>query len=402
MKGNAIIGQSGGPTSVINASLVGVVDACLGAAEIRAVYGMRWGIEGFMQDMLVDLRAQSRATLDAVRETPSSALGSCRHKLRDEDLPRILELLERYDIRYFFLIGGNDTMDTIHRVEVACRARGHELFGVGVPKTVDNDLFGTDHTPGYPSAAQYVAYSIAQGGILARDMQRVDKFTIFQTVGRDAGWLPAAGVLGKREEADPPHLIYFPERPFDPERCVADVADCIQRYGYCSIVIGEGLRYADGRPVSGSRTQDAFANVEYGAMGGSSVAMVVHRMLSDRLGVRGEFQVVQSLQMCASDRRSRLDAEEAYQCGREAVRLALSGRTGVMVSLIRPEGEYRTTLGTVALEEVAGRPKLMPDEFINAAGNFTTPAYLDYARPLVGDMPAFAALDFGRGPQPSR
>jgi 6-phosphofructokinase 1 len=391
MKGKAIVGQSGGPTSVINASLVGVVDACLASSEIQEVHGMRWGIEGFMQDMLVDLRGQSRATLDAVRETPSSALGSCRHKLRDEDLPRILEVLERYDIRYFFLIGGNDTMDTIHRVEVACRQRGRELFGVGVPKTVDNDLFGTDHTPGYPSAAQYVAYSIAQGGILARDMQRVDKFTIFQT-----------GVLGKRDEADPPHLVYFPERPFDPEQCVSDVADCIQRYGYCSIVMGEGLIYADGKPVSGSRTQDAFKNVEYGAMGGTSVAMVVHRILSDRLGVRGEFQVVQSLQMCASDRRSRLDVEEAYACGREAVRLATSGQSGMMVSLVRPEGEYRTTLGTVPLEVAAGRPKHMPDEFINAKGNFTTPAYLDYARPLVGEMPAFAALDFGRVAQPNR
>jgi len=271
-----------------------------------------------------------------------------------------------------------------------------------VPKTVDNDLWGTDHTPGYPSAAQYVAYSVAQGGILARDMQKVDKFTIFQTVGRDSGWLPAAGVLAKRDEADPPHLVYFPERPFDAERCVSDVADCIERYGYCSIVMGEGLVYADGQPVSGSRTQDAFKNVEYGAMGGTSVAMVVHRILSDRLGVRGEFQVVQSLQMCASDRRSRLDLEEAYACGREAVRLATSAESGVMVSLVRPEGEYRTTLGTVPLEVAAGRPKHMPDEFINAAGNFTTAAYLDYARPLVEGMPAFAALDFGRAPKPTR
>jgi ATP-dependent phosphofructokinase / diphosphate-dependent phosphofructokinase len=402
MNGNAIIGQSGGPTCVINSSLVGVVDGCLAAAEIQGVYGMRFGIEGFMQGHLVDLGAQSRSTLDAVRETPSSALGSCRHKVKDDDLPRILEVLDRYDIRYFFLIGGNDTMDTIHRVELKCREQGRELVGVGVPKTVDNDLFGTDHTPGYPSAALYVAHSIAQGGILARDMQRVDKFTIFQTVGRDAGWLPAAGALRKRDEADPPHLIYFPERPFDADRCLGDVERSIQKYGYCSIVIGEGLRYADGRPVSGSRTQDAFANVEYGAMGGSSVAMVIHRMISDKLGVRGEFQVVQSLQMCASDRTSRLDLEEAYQAGREAVRLATTGQTGVMVSFVRPSGEYRTTLGTVPLEEVAGKPKKMPDEFINEASNFVTPAYLDYARPLVGELPRFADLDFARIPQPKR
>lgn len=398
MKGNAIVGQSGGPTTVINSSLVGVIDGCLEAADIQQVYGMRFGIEGFMEDLLVDLGAQSRDTLDRVRATPSSALGSSRHKLHDDDLPRILEQLARYDIRYFFLIGGNDTMDTIHRVEQTCRERGYELRGVGVPKTVDNDLNGTDHTPGYPSAAMYVARSIAQGGILARDMQRVDKFNIFQTVGREAGWLPAAGALGKRSEAEPPHLIYFPERPFDVERCLADVDDAIRRYGFCSIVIGEGVRYADGRPVSGSTTKDNFANVEFGAMGGASVAMVVHRMISDRLGVRGEFQVVQSLQMAASDRRSRLDYEEAYRCGREAVRLAASGTTGVMVNLLRPEGPYRTTLGTIPLPEVAGTPKPMRDDFINAAGNFVTPAYLDYARPLIDPMEDFADLDFARRP----
>jgi 6-phosphofructokinase 1 len=398
---NALVGQSGGPTSVINASLTGVVDGCLEAGTIRNVYGMRYGIEGLMQDLLVDLKAQSRATLAGIRQAPSSALGSCRHKVKQDDLPRILQQLERYDIRYLFLIGGNDTMDTIHRVEQICRDHGYDLRGVGVPKTVDNDLFGTDHTPGYPSAARYVALSVAQGGILARDMQRVDKFTIFQTVGRDAGWLPAAGALGKREEADPPHLIYMPERRFDPDRCLGDVDRCIQRYGYCSIVIGEGMRYADGTPVSGSRTQDAFANVEYGAMGGASVAMVVHHLISDKLGVRGEFQVVQSLQMCAADRASQLDREEAYQCGREAVRLAVAGQSGVMVGLVRPEGEYRTTLGTIPLKEAAGRPKPIRDDFINAAANFVTPAYLAYARPLVGEMPVFSALDFGLVPKPS-
>jgi 6-phosphofructokinase len=394
MKGNAIVGQSGGPTTVINASLVGVVDGCLEAANIQNVFGMRFGIEGFMEDRLVDLGAQSRATLDRVRATPSSALGSSRHKLRDDDLPRILEQLQRYEIRYFFLIGGNDTMDTIHRVETMCRDRGYEIRGVGVPKTVDNDLNGTDHTPGYPSAATYVARSIAQGGILARDMQRVDKFTIFQTVGREAGWLPAAGALGKRSEAEPPHLIYFPERPFDAERCLADVEDALRKYNFCSIVLGEGIRYANGQPVSGSTTKDNFQNVEFGAMGGASVAMVVHRLISEKLGVRGEFQVVQSLQMAASDRRSRLDQEEAYLCGQQAVRLAASGTTGVMVNLLRPEGPYRTTLGTVPLEQVAGTPKPMRDDFINAAGNFVTAGYFEYARPLIDPMEDFADLDF--------
>lgn len=393
MKGNAVIGQSGGPTAVINASLVGAVDEALQAPDIENIYGMRFGIEGFMEDMLLDLGAQSRETLNAVRVTPSSALGSCRRKMRDADLPQILELFRRHNVRYFFMIGGNDTMDTINRVAAYCRTQGYELSAVGVPKTVDNDLYGTDHTPGYGSAATYVACSVAQGGRLARDMQRVDKVSIFQTVGRDAGWLAAAGALAKKEEADPPHLIYMPERPFDMDKCIKDVKTCFDKYCYCSIVCGEGVSSADGTPVSASTTQDKFANIEFGAMGGASAAMVIHRVLCDALDVRGEFQVTESLQMCASDRVSELDRQEAYECGAEAVRLALGGTTDVMVSLVRPDGEYRTTLSTAPLSEVAVRAKPMPAEYINEEGNFPTEAFLNYARPLVGKIPAFISFD---------
>lgn len=400
MKGAAIIGQSGGPTSVINASLVGAIEAARGASEITGMYGMRFAIEGFLQDALVDLGAQSPARLRKIRKTPSSALGSCRHKLKNEELPRILELLKKRDIRYFFLIGGNDTMDTINRVEAFCRREGYELRGVGIPKTVDNDLFGTDHTPGYGSAATYVARSVAQAGLLARDMQKVDKFVVFQTVGREAGWLPAAAALAKKREADAPHLIYMPERPFDRERCLADVQRCIDKHGFCSIVCGEGIKYADGTPVSASRTRDGFANVEFGAMGGTSAAMMIHRMISDALKVRGEFQVTESLQMCASDRISPLDMEEAYLCGAEAVRLAVSGTTGVMVSLLRPDGEYRTALGTTPLAEVAVRAKPMPEAFINAEGNFPTEAFLDYARPLIGKLESYGALQMRKPSKP--
>ncbi len=223
MKGKAIIGQSGGPTSVINASLVGAVEAARAASDITGIYGMRFAIEGFLQDVLVDLGAQSPATLCKLKATPSSGLGSSRHKLKEEELPRVLELLKKHDVRYFFLIGGNDTMDTIHCVEAYCRREGYELRGVGIPKTVDNDLFGTDHTPGYGSAATYVARSVAQAGLLARDMQKVDKFVVFQTVGRDAGWLAAAAALAKEEESQAPHLIYTPEKPFNRDRCLADV-----------------------------------------------------------------------------------------------------------------------------------------------------------------------------------
>jgi 6-phosphofructokinase 1 len=407
MKGKAIIGQSGGPTSVINASLVGAVEAARAASDITGICGMRFAIEGFLQDILVDLGAQSPATLRKLKATPSSGLGSSRHKLKEEELPRVLDLLRKHDIRYFFLIGGNDTMDTIHRVEAYCRREGYELRGVGIPKTVDNDLHGTDHTPGYGSAATYVARSVAQAGLLARDMQKVDKFVVFQTVGRDAGWLAASAALAKKDESEAPHLIYAPEKPFDRDRCLADVENCIGRYGFCSIVCGEGTKYADGTPVSATTAQDGFANIEFGAMGGGSAAMRIHRMISDALKARGEFQVPESLQMCASDRVSPLDVAEAYACGREAVRLAVKGVTGVMVALVRPAGKYRTTLGTAPLAEVAARAKPMPQDFMNAEGNFPTRAFLDYARPLVGELGDFATLRMaapekqGRGPRES-
>ncbi len=394
-KGNAIVGQSGGPTSVINSSLAGIVDAAKDVAKITGIYGMRWGIEGFMAGNIVDLGAEDDQTVQLLRQTPSSALGSSRHKIKDENFPIILERLKEYDIRYIFMIGGNDTMDTIHRITDYAASQGYEMCGIGVPKTVDNDLYGTDHTPGYASAARYVALSIQQTGRLARDMQKVDQFVISQFIGRDAGWLSAAAALAKQNEADAPHLIYMPERVFDADKFLADVEDTYEKYGFVSIVCGEGIKYADGTPVSASQTKDKFANVEYGAMGGSSVAVQLHKMISEKFGWRGEFQITESLPMAAIDRAVQQDIEEAYMCGQTAVKLASEGKSGVMVSLVREEGEqYKCTTGTSPLCDVAVRAKPMPDEFINAAGNFPSQAFLDYLRQMVGQLPRYANFKY--------
>jgi len=393
LQGNAIIGQSGGPTTVINASLCGVVEQWLHRHAAGRVLGMCYGIEGFLRNELIDLGRQDLGTLEQLRLAPSSALGSSRHKLRDADFPPILDMLRKHDIRYFFMIGGNDTMDTIHRVEAFCRRQGYALVGVGVPKTVDNDLFGTDHTPGFGSAARYVALSVKQAGMLARDMKRVDQYVIFQTVGRSAGWLPAASALARADDDDAPHLILCPERPFDRERFLADVRACYDRHGWCSIVCGEGICHADGTPVSASTTSDKFKNVEFGAMGGTSAAMMLHRMIADEFPWRGEFQVCESLAMCAADRASPLDLEEAFACGRQAVELAEQGASGVMVSIVRESTQpYRWSLGTASLAEVAVRARPMPPEFISPAGNDVTPACIDYLRPLVGPLPEYARL----------
>ena len=394
MQGNAIIGQSGGPTSVINSSLAGVIEAAMGSKNIDRVLGMNYGIEGFMEERVYDLTAQSPSVLAGLRQTPSSALGSTRHKVKDEELPKILDLLKKYNIRYFFLIGGNDTMDTINRVEAYCRAQGYELIGVGIPKTVDNDLYGTDHTPGFASAARSNILNVLQGGQLSRDMKRVDRFSIYQTIGRDAGWLAAATVLAKKDEDSGPHLIYTPERKFSKERFINDVAEAEKKYGWVSIVCGEGLHYEDGTSVSASQQKDKFNNTEFGAMGGASVGLNLHAMVREAFGWRGEFQITESLIMSDFVRAEKQDLDEAYKCGQAAVKLAEAGETGYMVSMERvSNAPYTINYGKSLLKDVAVKAKPMPQDFLNEAGNFPTQKFIDYCKPLISELPEFVRLE---------
>jgi ATP-dependent phosphofructokinase / diphosphate-dependent phosphofructokinase len=394
LKGNAIIGQSGGPTSVINSSLAGVIDKVGELEGIERVFGMNYGIEGFMNEQLLDLDAQPESVIKGLRTTPGSALGSSRLKLQGDHFPKILEVLKKFDIRYFFLIGGNDTMDTVHRVEAYCREQGYDLIGVGIPKTVDNDLYGTDHTPGFPSAARCNVLSVLQSGWLARDMKKVDGFVVYQTIGRDAGWLAAATALAKRKDDDAPHLIYCPERTFNKDEMIEDAKACIEKYGWVSIVVSEGLCYADGSPVSASQTADKFDNVEFGAMGGASVGLNIHRMLTDELGLRGEFQITESLIMSAHDRATAGDLEEAFRCGQKAVELAAAGESGYMVSMKRVSNDpYTIEYDKAPLSDVAVRAKGMPDDFITERGNWVTEKLLDYMRPLITDIPEYVELE---------
>ncbi len=394
LSGNILIGQSGGPTSVINSTLAGIVEEARGLKEVDKIFGMKFGIEGFFEENLINLSLTDPGIISGLRQTPGSALGSSRYKLKNEELPRVRELLEKYNIRTFFLIGGNDTMDTIHRVEKYCRADGYPLTGIGAPKTVDNDLYGTDHTPGFPSAARYISLSVQQAGRLAADMQRVDRFTVFQTIGRDAGWLAGASALARKREDDAPHLIYFPERRLSRERVLSDVHETIERIGWCYIVIGEGALWEDGTPVSASQVKDNFSNIEFGAMGGSSAALSLHQLIHKETGYRGEFQITESLPMCAIDRASPIDLDEAYTCGTRAVILASEGVSGVMVALERESSKpYRVRYTTTPLEEVAIRARPMPENFINSAGNDITEDFLQYMEPLADPLPDYSILD---------
>jgi len=394
LKGNAIIGQSGGPTSVINSSLAGVIETASQSECIKNIYGMNYGIEGFMNKKIIDLGAQPKNIIKGLKYTPSSALGSSRHKICDDDFSVILKVLKEYDIRYFFLIGGNDSMDTINRIESYCTKNNYELKGIGIPKTVDNDLFGTDHTPGFASAARSNIINVKQAGILARDMKKVDKYVIYQTIGRDAGWLGAATAMAKENEEDAPHLIYCPEFDFNKDVFLEDVERCISKYGWVSIVCGEGIKYADGLAVSASETKDKFDNVEFGAMGGASVGLNLHRMINKEFGYRGEFQITESLIMCAADRAVNIDIEEAYQCGIEAVRLAEKAESGYMIGIERISNHpYSVSYGKVPLKDVAVRAKPMPKEFFNNKGNFVSEKFYEYIKPLVGEIPDYVKLD---------
>lgn len=396
--GNVLIGQSGGPTSVINSSLAGVIEGSLKGKQVGRVFGMRFGIEGLLNDYLLDLSAESAAVRKALRATPGSALGSSRLKLKDEHFPTVLKQLKKYNIRYLFMCGGNDTMDTIHRVVEYAKSQNYELMGIGVPKTVDNDLFGTDHTPGYPSAARYVALSVLQAGVLARDMQKVDQFVIFQSIGRSAGWLPAAAALA-RSGGTAPHVLLLPERKFHRDNFLQTVAAAHKKHGFVSIVCGEGITNEDGSPVSASTTRDKFGNVEFGAMGGTSVAITLHQMISQEFGWRGEFQVTESLPMSAADRGVKLDFQEAFACGQQAVKLALAGESGVMVTMKRlnkPNEPYEMGFGTAPLKEVANHERPMPDQYISKDGFDVTKAFLQYLSPLVGPLPEYTQLTIKR------
>ncbi len=395
---NAVVGQSGGPTSVINATLLGVGQTALRRSRIDTVLGMRYGIEGFLRKGMIDFSKEPSQGLERLRYTPSSVLGSCRYKPVDEDLPEVLELFRAYDVKYYFMIGGNDTMDTIHRIEAYCRRNGYEVRCIGAPKTVDNDLYGTDHTPGYPSAARYVALSVMQSGRLARDMKWVDRFVVHQTIGRDAGWLAASSAVARRKEGDAPHLIYLPERPLRKNDFLTDVKRNIDELGWVYIIVGEGAVWEDGTPVSAARNTDGFSNVEFGAMGGASAALTMHRIISDELGLRGEFQIPESLPMCGSDRLSPVDVDEAWMCGRKAVEYALNGNTGEMVSIRRvraagPDSKYEAEYGTTPLEEVAARAKPMPASFLDVEKPDVSRAFIDYVEPLVGELPEYGDLE---------
>ena len=396
LKGNVVIGQSGGPSAVINASVCGVVQKAALRNEIDAIYGMVHGIQGFLQEDLIDLRREDPATIAGLRHTPSAALGSCRYKLTDDDYDRVLDLCRAHEIRYFFYVGGGDTMHNTHEIGRRAAASGYEMRVMGIPKTIDNDLPLTDHTPGFGSAARYEAVMCMDVVRDTRALRYTEVVKIIETMGRNAGWLTAATALA---DDYAPDLIYVPERSFDQDKFLTDVEVVYQERGCVVIAACEGLRKADGALVAArvdSLNTDAFGHPELGGLGQHLVDLVMtHLKLKARLDKPGTMQ--RSSGLCISD----VDAQEAYEVGAAAVRHAVAGTTGYMVSLVREsDTPYRCATGLVPLEDVANREKILPDDFINEAGNHVTTAFKEYARPLLGrQLPPYVTLAAYRVPK---
>jgi 6-phosphofructokinase len=380
-KANLLIAQGGGPTAVINCSLYGAIRQAMGSPRIDGVLGARCGITGVLRESFVDIRTLSRDMIESLRRTPGAALGSCRHKVTEEDYPRILEVFRRYEIRYFFYIGGNDSMDTACKVDRLARNEGYELFVIGIPKTMDNDLPLTDRCPGYGSAARYVAQSVRDLGSDVRSLPT--PVSIFETMGRDAGWVAAASALAKAEPDDAPHLIYLPERPFDPERFLGDVDSVVRRLGWAVVVVSEGIRLTDGQPVYAfdeDSQRDTFGHVLAGDVAPYLAALVSRtlklRCRSEKPGLLGRSSILHV---------SPVDQQDALQVGRDAVDAALGGHSGEMVTLLPCANAAEPSVtGLAALAQVANGERRVPDDWIAESGTFVTKAFCDYARPLIG------------------
>jgi 6-phosphofructokinase len=395
LDGALVVGQSGGPTPVINASLAGVIGEAQRHGCFRGIYGLVHGIEGALKDQLLDLGGEMPETLDLLSRTPASALGSCRHKLSDDDYARILEVFRAHDVRHFVYIGGNDSMDTCHRIWALADAEGYEMQVMGVPKTIDNDLAYTDHSPGYGSAARFLTLATRDTGRDLESMATFDDVTILEAMGRNAGWLAAASVLGKMDEDEAPHLVYVPEVAFDEARFLDDVARIHGRLGRVFVVVSEGIRDAGGQFV-GQRTQrggsDAFGHVVHALSTG--VAAYLTDLVRERLGLQARFLrpglIGRALSACTAE----IDREEALAVGWQAVAHLAAGQSGYMVTLERlSDDPYRWETGLAPLADVANVEHLLPRVYVNEAGNMITEAFWRYALPLIdGSLPPLARL----------
>ncbi len=406
MRGNCIVAQSGGPTAVINQSLCGVIQEAQKHREIEEICGAKNGILGLLKEELIDLRKEKTSAIDNLGTTPGAALGSCRYRLKSwseskKDFEKIIEICRKYNLRYFFYIGGNDSMDTTNKVNEAAKRMDYQLKVIGIPKTIDNDLVFTDHCPGFASAAKYLAVSVMEAGRHLESLYGSESATILETLGRNTGWLAGSCALAKRSKEDAPHLIYFPEIPFSLDKFIKDVKEVYHKIGGVFIVVSEGLRDKKGNYVCARKdgvSIDAFGHPELEGISGYLKELVESRLKLKTRTIKSDI-----CQQSAVHFASRVDMEEAYLVGKEAVKLALEGKSGYMITIKRGKGKvYERRISAARLSLVANMEKKVPLRWINRRGNFVTEEFIEYVRPLIqgevniptqNGLPCYAKLE---------
>jgi 6-phosphofructokinase 1 len=383
---NAFYAQSGGVTSVINTSASGVIETARKYPKrIANVYAGRNGIIGALTEDMIDTNRESAATIAALRNMPGGAFGSARYKLKGieenrAEYERLVEVFKAHDIGYFFYNGGNDSMDTAHKVSQISRKMGFPVTCLGIPKTVDNDLPVTDCCPGFGSVAKYVAVSTREAACDVASMAKTStKVFILEVMGRHAGWIAAAGGLAGDGPAEPPHIILFPEVPFNQKTFLKRVDECVRKYDYCVIVVSEGAAYPDGRFLAEAGTRDAFGHAQLGG-----VAPVVAQMVRDNLGYKYHYAIADYLQRSARHIASATDLKQAHAVGREAVKLAIAGKTAVMPVIKRTsDSPYRWKIESAPLSRIANKEKMLPKRYIRKDGFGITKACRQYLEPLI-------------------
>ncbi len=385
LKGNAIVGQSGGPTAAINATLTGVIKAALELDAIDTLYGMKNGVEGFLKEDIINLSEIFAYTekLETLKTTPAAALGSCRRKLKpfaddEETYTRLFNLFDKYNIKYFFYIGGNDSMDTVSKLSKYAKTINSPVRFVGIPKTIDNDLACTDHTPGYGSAAKYVATTVKE---IIRDVSvyTVKSVTIVEIMGRDAGWLTLATALPRISGGVEPDLIYLPERVFDKEKFLQSVRAALEKHPAVLVTISEGIKLADGEYVGASDKLDAFGHKQL-----SGAGKMLEALVRDEIGCKVRSMELSLTQRCAGHLLSATDIQESVNVAYQGVVAAINGSTGVMMTMLREEkDEYAIRFEPKDITQIANSVRSVPDEYINAEGNGITDAGVEYVKPLI-------------------
>jgi 6-phosphofructokinase 1 len=383
---NAFYAQSGGVTAVINASACAVIETCRAHKhKIGKLYAGRHGIVGALTEDLIDTSKESATAIRALRHTPAGAFGSARYKLKKyEDDPRqyerLIEVFKAHDIGYFFYNGGGDSADTCWKVSELAERLGYPIQAIHVPKTVDNDLPITDCCPGFGSVAKYVAVSIREAGFDVASMAKTStKVFIMEVMGRHAGWIAAAGGLAQEKRGDVPHIILFPEITFDEEKFCARVKECVEEFGYCAVVVSEGVRNAEGKFLSDMGLKDAFGHAQLGGVG-----PMLANLVKAKLNYKYHWAVADYLQRAARHIASKVDVEQAYALGKAAVELAMKGRNSVMPTIVRTADKpYKWKIGTAALKDVANQEKMLPRDFITADGFHITPKARRYLAPLI-------------------